>query len=634
MMKPHLWKAALSAVCLTAGLLVPAAGGQPVARLILLVAAYLIVGLEILIKAVKSIGQGQVFNEFFLMTVATLGAMALGEYAEATAVMLFYQIGEYFQSYAVGKSRRAIQALMDLMPETANLERDGAVLSVEPDQVEPGDVIVIRPGERVPLDGVVLEGLSQLDQSALTGEPVPVPMRPGSEIISGCVNLNGVLRVRVLKPLETSSVSRILELIEDAAARKSRSERFITRFSAVYTPAVVLSALLLCLIPVLLMGQPFVVWLHRALTFLVVSCPCALVISVPLSFFGGIGACSKSGILVKGSHDLEMLSRTDAVVFDKTGTLTAGTFEVQAVVPVEGADAETVLQLAAAAESQSNHPIAASLIGAAGSSVRRGVTDIREQPGCGVQAVVDGHIVLAGRRSWLVQSGVHVEEPSAADSDVQSDIGTQVWVAADGRCIGRIRIADAVKPDAARAIGSLKQIGIRQLTMLTGDNRQAAEAVAGILGIEQVYSGLMPQDKVALMDQFMAARQTTAERRSGGSIVFVGDGVNDAPVLALADVGVAMGGLGQDAAIEAADVVLLNDQPSQLVQAIRLARRTVGIARQNIIFALSVKGLVLVLSALGMASMWVAVFADVGVSILAILNAMRCLVRRDKAGAP
>ncbi len=592
-----------------------AAQGAPAwVSLALFAAAYLVIGCDVLYKAVRGVLGGELINENFLMAIATVGAFAIGKYAEGVEVMLFYQIGEMFQHYAVGKSRRSITSLMDIRPDTATVRRDGELREVDAEEVAVGETLVIRPGERVPLDAVVVEGESMLDTAALTGESVPRAAAAGDTLLSGCINLTGLLTARAVKPAEESTASRILELVENASARKSRSERFITRFARVYTPLVVGLAGLLAVLPPLVTGQAFSVWLYRALSFLVVSCPCALVISVPLSFFGGIGGASRQGILVKGGNDLEALAQTDTVVFDKTGTLTHGVFAVQ-VVHGAGMDEETLMELAVCAESVSNHPISQSLLRAWGKRVEpERVREAREIRGGGVEAVVDGRRVLAGNARWLRENGVHFE-PDGCE-------GTLVHVAVDGRYAGHIVIADRIKEDAGAAIQALRRAGVRRLVMLTGDKREVAERTARALGLDDVRAELLPDGKVAELERLMAGPER-------GKLAFVGDSINDAPVLARADVGVAMGGLGSDAAIEAADVVLMTDEPSKLADAIGIARRTLRIAHENIVFALAVKLLVLALSALGLAGMQAAVFADVGVTVLAILNALRALrVRR------
>jgi len=582
----------------------------PVAYLI----AYLIVGWDILYKAIRNIRNGQIFDENFLMAIATIGAFATAEYSEAVFVMLFYQTGELFQDYAVGKSRKSIAELMDIRPDTANLELEsGETEEVDPEDVEVGAVIVIKPGERVPLDGVVLSGVSALDTAALTGEAAPRDVIPGDAVISGCVNQSGVLRVQVTRPCHESTVSTILDLVENASEKKSRSEAFITRFARYYTPCVVMAAAALAVIPPLFVGN-WGDWFHRALIFLVVSCPCALVISVPLSFFGGIGGASKCGILIKGGNDLEALAHTDTVVFDKTGTLTRGSFTVSAIHAEEGFSREQVLEVAALAEQYSHHPIAQSLRTACGTEPDpRRVSDVEEIAGHGICASVDGQFVCVGNLRLMARSGIHI--PPCKQP------GTVLYVAVGGCYAGHIVISDLPKEDAKTAIASLKRCGVRRVVMLTGDMEQTAQAVAEELGIDEYHAELLPADKVARVEQLLAAGR--------GKVAFVGDGINDAPVLTRSDIGIAMGALGSDAAIEAADVVLMDDTPSKIATAMGISRKTLRIVRQNIWFALGIKGLVLLLGAFGAASMWMAVFADVGVAFLAILNAMRCLRVND-----
>lgn len=579
--------------------------------MIIYLAAYLIIGWNVLLKAVRNILNGQVFDENFLMAIATIGAVALRDYKEAVAVMLFYQIGELFEDYAVGKSRESIAAMMDLRPEIANVIREDEVEEVDPEEVEVDEVILIKPGERVPLDGIVIEGESRLDTVALTGESVPQSIGPDQEIYSGAVNLNGLLKVRVTKPFGESTVARILELVENASDKKSRSENFITKFAAVYTPAVVISALLLAVIPPLFFHGQWSVWINRALIFLVVSCPCALVISIPLSFFGGIGGASKKGILVKGSNYLEALSNVKTIVFDKTGTLTNGTFTVTAVHPDLIPEAE-LLEYAACAEAFSTHPIAQSIKTAYAKDIDLSrVTSNEEISGEGIVSVVDGKQVLAGNMKLMSANSVNAHECHMN--------GTVIHVAIDGLYAGHIVISDTVKPDSAEAISGLKANGIRRTVMLTGDKKAVAEDVAKQLGLDECYAELLPQNKVEIVEKLLS------ETEDNEKLAFVGDGINDAPVLTRADVGIAMGAMGSDAAIEAADIVLMNDKPSDIVKAIAIARKTLRIVHENIIFAIGVKLLVLALAAFGHATMWMAVFADVGVAFLAILNAMRCL---------
>ena len=580
---------------------------------------YLIAGYDVLWEAVENIGRGQVFDENFLMSVATIGAFAMVLFpdadphmAEGAAVMLFYQVGELFQSYAVGKSRKSIADMMDIAPEYANLETDGAIREVDPDEVPVGSIIVVKPGERIPLDGVVVEGISQLDTAALTGESMPRHVDAGAEVISGCVNMTGVLRVKTTKPYGESTVARILELVENAAEKKARTENFITRFARYYTPIVTGAALLIAVAPPLFGMGAWSDWVLRGLTFLVVSCPCALVISVPLSFFGGIGGASKLGILIKGSNYLELLSKVDTVVFDKTGTLTTGTFKVVAIHPEEGVDADYVLSHAAHAEAFSDHPIAISLREAyAGGIDAARIAEAREESGHGVSALVDQRLVLVGNDKLMARHG-----GSWQDCELT---GTVLHVSIDGTYAGHIVIADVIKDDAHRTIRELHEAGIGKCVMLTGDRRDVAEAVAAELGIDEVRAQLLPEGKVDAVEELLA------QERDDGKLAFVGDGINDAPVLTRADVGIAMGAMGSDAAIEAADVVLMDDKPSNISKAIRLARKTMRIVWQNIVFALGIKIVILVLAAVGIANMWLAVFGDVGVAVLVILNAMRAM---------
>ncbi len=580
---------------------------------------YLIAGYDVLWEAVENIGRGQVFDENFLMSVATIGAFAMVLFpdadphmAEGAAVMLFYQVGELFQSYAVGKSRKSIADMMDIAPEYANLETNGAIREVDPDEVPVGSIIVVKPGERIPLDGVVVEGISQLDTAALTGESMPRHVDAGAEVISGCVNMTGVLRVKTTKPYGESTVARILELVENAAEKKARTENFITRFARYYTPIVTGAALLIAVVPPLFGMGAWSDWVLRGLTFLVVSCPCALVISVPLSFFGGIGGASRLGILIKGSNYLELLSKVDTVVFDKTGTLTSGSFKVVAIHPEEGVDADYVLSHAAHAEAFSDHPIAISLREAyAGEIDAARIAEAREESGHGVSALVDQRLVLVGNDKLMARHG-----GSWQDCELT---GTVLHVSIDGTYAGHIVIADVIKDDAHRTICELHEAGIGKCVMLTGDRRDVAEAVAAELGIDEVRAQLLPEGKVDAVEELLA------QERDDGKLAFVGDGINDAPVLTRADVGIAMGAMGSDAAIEAADVVLMDDKPSNISKAIRLARKTMRIVWQNIVFALGIKIVILVLAAVGIANMWLAVFGDVGVAVLAILNAMRAM---------
>ena len=591
-------------------------------RIVLFAVTYLVIGYDILKKAAKGIGNGRVFDENFLMAIATLGAIALAVYekdtdlTEAVAVMLFYQIGELFQSYAVGKSRRNITALMDIRPDYANIETDGKLEQVDPDTVAVGSVIVVQPGEKVPLDGVILSGASSLNTSALTGESLPRDAKAGDEVISGCINMTGVLRIQTTKAFGESTVSKILELVEDSSSHKSKSENFISKFARVYTPAVCYGALALAVLPPvvrLMLGHPaqWGDWVYRALTFLVISCPCALVISIPLSFFAGIGGASKEGVLIKGSNYLETLSKVKTVVFDKTGTLTQGVFEVSGVHHSE-MENEKLLEYAALAECASSHPISKSLQRAYGKAIDRDrVRDIQEISGKGVSAVVDGHAVLAGNDKLMALRGI----PFIGCHSV----GTIIHIAIDGQYAGHIVISDVVKPHAKEAIERLKHAGVEKTVMLTGDSRRVADQVAGALGVDEVHSELLPADKVAQVEKLLAGK--------GGKdkLAFVGDGINDAPVLSRADIGIAMGAMGSDAAIEAADVVLMDDDPLKIAKAIRISRKCIGIVYQNIVFALAVKFACLVLGALGLANMWAAIFADVGVMVLAVLNAIRAL---------
>ncbi len=618
-------KKMLARILISAALLI-ALNFAPVtgwARFACYMVPYLVIGYDILIKAGKGIAHRQVTDENFLMAVATVGAIALalyegsGDYTEAIAVMLFYQIGEWFQSYAVGKSRRNISELMDIRPDYANIEKDGKLERVDPDEVEAGSIIVVQPGEKVPIDGVIVEGESALNTAALTGESLPRDVRAGDEIVSGCINMSGVLRIRTTKEFGESTVSKILDLVENASSRKSRSEAFISRFARVYTPAVCISALALAVVPPLVrilgLGLPggWETWIYRALTFLVASCPCALVISIPLSFFAGIGGASNAGVLVKGSNYLETLSQARIVVFDKTGTLTKGVFEVNGI-HHSPYDENTLIEYAALAESASSHPISKSLRAAYGREIDRSrVSGIKEISGEGVSAVVDGHSVAAGNGKLMDRLGVNYIECHS--------VGTIIHMAIDGEYAGHIVISDVEKPTAREAVAELKKCGVRETVMLTGDVERVAESVARDLGIDRAYSGLMPGDKVEKVEELMRSRDPKAK------LAFVGDGINDAPVLSRADIGIAMGAMGSDAAIEAADVVLMDDDPMKISKAIKISRKCLRIVYENIVFAIGVKLACLVLVAFGAANMWLAIFADVGVMILAVLNAIRAL---------
>lgn len=585
-------------------------------ELVLFLAAYFVIGGDVVKNAVKNIGHGQVFDENFLMMVATAGAFFVGDYPEAVAVMLFYQVGECFQSYAVNKSRKSIAALMDIRPDCANVIRGGEAVEVSPEEVGIGEIILIRPGERIPLDGVVRKGNSSLDTMALTGESLPRDVAEGESVISGCVNLSGVLEVEVDKVFGESTVAKILDLVENAGSKKSEAEHFITKFARYYTPVVVGCAVLLAVLPPLVAGGGWSEWIYRALSFLVISCPCALVISIPLGFFGGLGGASREGILIKGSNYLEALADAEMIVMDKTGTLTKGSFTVSRLVPAEGADERELLEKAAYAESYSNHPISSSLRKAYGETAGKEIDPARvenaeEIAGHGVCAAVDGRLVYAGNDRLMERQGL---QPLPAE-----EIGTVVHVAEGGKYLGYLVIADEIKEDAREAVDGFRKAGMKKIVMLTGDRKRTAESVAEQLGVPEVYSELLPGDKVDRVESLLASKSEK------GKLIFVGDGINDAPVLARADIGVAMGGLGSDAAIEAADVVIMTDEPSKIAQAIRISKKTLGIVKQNIIFAIGVKVLVLLLAAAGMASMWAAVFADVGVAVIAILNAMRAM---------
>ncbi len=597
----------ISAVLFLAVVLMPLNGIERIAAFIV---PYLVIGWDVLWKAIRNIAHGQIFDENFLMALATVGAFGTGEFPEAVAVMLFYQVGEWFQGYAVGRSRQSIAKLMDIRPDYANIEQNGKLVEVDPEEVSIGQTIVIKAGERIPLDGIVLEGKSTVDTAALTGESLPRDVAPGDDVISGCINQNGLLRVRVTKEFGESTVAKILELVENASAKKAKAENFITKFARYYTPCVVIGAVLLALVPPLIVGG-WTMWIQRALIFLVISCPCALVISVPLSFFGGIGGASKCGILVKGGNYLEVLAKTQTVVFDKTGTLTKGVFNVTAIHPEQCSEAE-LLEMAAYAESYSDHPISRSLKEAYAEEIDAlRVSQVEEISGRGVHATIDGKRVCVGNDKLMENIGVSWHPCHR--------VGTTVHVAIDGVYAGHIVISDEIKQDAAKAIRQLKAEGVEKTVMLTGDAKAVGESVAKELGLDEVYTQLLPADKVEKVEQLLNHRQ------GNGKLAFVGDGINDAPVLSRADLGIAMGAMGSDAAIEAADVVLMDDQPSKIATAIRIAKKTLGIVKQNIVFALAIKGLFLIMGAFGVANMWEAVFADVGVAIIAILNAMRAL---------
>lgn len=606
--KHLLFRIIIAAVLFAAGSLLTL---DPTAEMAVFLVCYVVIGWDIVWKALTNILHGQVFDENFLMTIATIGALILGEHSEGVAVMLFYQVGEWFQSYAVSKSRKSIASLMDIRPDYANVERNGKLEQVDPEEVNIGDTIVVKPGERVPLDGKIIKGTSALDTSALTGESMPRDVEPGMEVISGCINQTGILTIQTTKKYGESTVAKILDLVENASDKKGKTENFISRFAHYYTPIVVFAAIALAVLPPLVTGQPFTVWIYRALTFLVISCPCALVISIPLSFFGGIGGASKIGVLVKGSNYLESLAHTEVVVFDKTGTLTKGSFAVSQINAVSMKEAQ-LLELAAYAEDYSNHPISLSIKKAYGKKIDHSrISDVQEIAGHGVRAVIDGKTILAGNAKLMDREGI-AYIPSNA-------IGTVIYLACNGKYAGYIVIEDEIKADAPSAIKALKEVGVRKTVMLTGDADAVGKKVAQKLGLDQAYTELLPADKVDRVE--MMLRQTTEK----GKLVFVGDGINDAPVLARADVGIAMGGLGSDAAIEAADVVLMTDEPSKISAVVQIARKTIRIANENIVFALGVKILVLILGATGYANMWAAVFADVGVSVIAILNAIRAM---------
>ena len=584
---------------------------------IIYIISYIIVGFEIVKKAIKNIIRGKLFDENFLMTIATLGAFGIGEFPEAVAVMLFYQIGESFQDYAVDKSRKSITSLINIRPDYANVERNGKLLKVNPDDVKIGEIVVIKPGEKIPLDGNIIEGRSSIDTKALTGESLPQDVVEGEDVLSGCINLNSVIKVKVTKEYGESTVSKILDLVENASSKKSKSENFITKFAQYYTPIVVIVAVFLVVLPTLIIKDAvFSDWLYRALSFLVVSCPCALVISIPLSFFGGIGGASKMGVLIKGSNYLEAIANTEIVVFDKTGTLTEGVFEVQKVNAI-GISEEELLKLTAYSENYSNHPIAASIKKAYNKEIdEKQIIKTQELSGLGIAAKIGKQDVLVGNEKLMDEKQIKFTKCN--------DIGTTLYVAIDKKYVGCIVIADKIKDDAIKTIKELKKNNIKKIAMLTGDKKEVGEYVAGMLGIEKVYTELLPDGKVEKVEELMR------EKSEKGKLVFVGDGINDAPVLAVSDIGIAMGGLGSDAAIEVADVVFMTDEPSKIVDTIYLSKKTMRIVKENIIFAIMVKMLVLVLSALGISTMWEAVFADVGVSVIAIINALRVLRIKNK----
>ena len=609
-MTKRLWRIIIGAAVLATAVLLSL--NNEWLQIALFIISYIIVGGDVVKRAVKNIFKGQVFDENFLMSIATIGAFFIGEYPEGVAVMLFYQVGELFQSYAVGKSRKSIASLMDIRPDYANVKKGDELVKVDPDEVQIGDIIVIKAGEKIPLDGKVIEGSSMIDTSALTGESVPREVEVGSDILSGCININGVITAEVTKEFGESTVSKILDLVENASSKKSNSEQFITKFARYYTPVVVIIAVFLAIIPPLVIdGATFSDWIYRALAFLVVSCPCALVISIPLSFFGGIGGASKKGVLVKGSNYLEALAETEIVVFDKTGTLTKGVFNVQEIHP-EGVSKEELLELTAHAESYSNHPISLSLKRAYSKEIDNGrISDVEEISGHGVIATVDGKKVMAGNIKLVKMMDIPYFKGEL--------IGTIVHVAVNNKYIGYIVIADEVKEDSAQAIKELKAANIKQTVMLTGDNKSIGSKVAKELGLDKVYAELLPADKVEKLEELFS------QKSKKGKLAFVGDGINDAPVLARADIGIAMGGLGSDAAIEAADVVIMTDEPSKIATTMKISKKTLKIAHQNIVFAIGIKIIVLILSAFGITTMWAAIFADVGVTIIAVLNAFRAL---------
>lgn len=612
-MKKRLYKIIISAILFIIAIIIPLKN-EWISRSIFIV-SYIIVGYEILKKAFRNITRGKVFDENFLMSVATIGAFAIGEFPEAVAVMLFYQVGELFQSYAVDKSRKSISNLMDIRPDYANLLKDEKEEKVDPDEIKIGDIIIVKPGEKVPLDGIVIEGTSMLDTKALTGESIPKKAIVGAEVLSGCINKEGILKIKVTKEFEESTVSKILDLVENASSKKSKSENFITKFAEFYTPIVVIIAVILAIIPPLILkNTSWTVWIYRALSFLVVSCPCALVISIPLSFFGGIGGASKQGILIKGSNYLEALSKTEAVVFDKTGTLTEGVFEVQKIM-ASGLAEEELIEIAAHAEGYSSHPIANSIKLAYGKEINnKKIIDIKELPGKGILANIEGKNVLIGNEKLMQENNINYKK--------LEEVGTILYMSIDNNFAGAILISDKIKIDSNKAIKELKSHGIKETIMLSGDKKEVAESISKELGMDGVYSELLPTDKVEKFEELLKNKSKNSK------IAFAGDGINDAPVLALADIGIAMGALGSDSAIEAADIVIMTDEPSKIVTAIKLSKKTMKIVKENIVFAIFVKVLVLLLTALGITSMWWAVFADVGVSIIAIINSLRMLSKK------
>lgn len=612
-MKKRLYKIIISAILFIIAIIIPLKN-EWISRSIFIV-SYIIVGYEILKKAFRNITRGKVFDENFLMSVATIGAFAIGEFPEAVAVMLFYQVGELFQSYAVDKSRKSISNLMDIRPDYANLLKDEKEEKVDPDEIKIGDIIIVKPGEKVPLDGIVIEGTSMLDTKALTGESIPKKAIVGAEVLSGCINKEGILKIKVTKEFEESTVSKILDLVENAGSKKSKSENFITKFAEFYTPIVVIIAVILAIIlPLILKNTSWTVWIYRALSFLVVSCPCALVISIPLSFFGGIGGASKQGILIKGSNYLEALSKTEAVVFDKTGTLTEGVFEVQKIM-ASGLAEEELIEIAAHAEGYSSHPIANSIKLAYGKEINnKKIIDIKELPGKGILANIEGKNVLIGNEKLMQENNINYKK--------LEEVGTILYMSIDNNFAGAILISDKIKKDSNKAIKELKSHGIKETIMLSGDKKEVAESISKELGMDGVYSELLPTDKVEKFEELLKNKSKNSK------IAFAGDGINDAPVLALADIGIAMGALGSDSAIEAADIVIMTDEPSKIVTAIKLSKKTMKIVKENIVFAIFVKVLVLLLTALGITSMWWAVFADVGVSIIAIINSLRMLSKK------